>query len=313
MAMGLYHYRCFRDYDRALEKIERAAAERPDDTDVLGWKATIFKRQGRYDEAIQLRERIMELDPMDDGSVRELGVTYRLMREYARAIEAYDRAIAIAPDVASPHFRKAIIYFAWKGTTSEARASLEAMPSGAGEQDLARDAWFWLEFYEGRYEEALARAQAGPEMFADQLTLNSRASRSALCLEQLGRTAEANAAWKEDVELLEIEKQRRPDDFRVHLDLAMPLAALGRGEASLAAARRAMELMPMTKDVEAGPAPIESLLLAHLRLGQFDEAFAVLETLPQESPFTPARMRLDPRFESLVELPRFAELERRSN
>jgi TolB-like protein/Flp pilus assembly protein TadD/predicted Ser/Thr protein kinase len=313
MAMGLYHYRCFRDYDRALAQIERAAANRPNDTDVLGWKATIFKRQGKYDEAIRLRERIMELDPMADGSARELGVTYRLMREYAKSIEAYDRAIAIAPDVASPHFRKAFIYFAWKGTTPEARASLETMPSGAGETELANDAWFWLEYYEGRYEEALARARSGPEMFADQLTLNVRAALEALCLEQLGRPAEANAAWQEAVDFLEREKSQRPDDFRVHRDLAEPLAALGRGDEALAAARRAIELMPMTTDVEAGPAPLESLLMAHLRLGQFDEAFAALEPLPRESLLTVTRMRLDPRFESFVGLPRFAEFERRSN
>jgi TolB-like protein/tetratricopeptide (TPR) repeat protein len=310
MAMGLYHYRCFRDYDQALAQIERAAVGRPNDTDVLGWKATIFKRQGRYDEAIRLRERIVELDPMDDGSARELGVVYRLMREYDKSVEAYDRAIAIAPDVASPHFRKAEIYFAWKGATAEARASLEAMPTGAGETEMANSTWFWLEYYEGRYEEALARARSGPAMFSDQLTLNVRESLAALCLEQLDRTAEALAAWQKAIDALEAERVQRPDDFRVHLDLAEPLAALGREDEALAAARRATQLMPMTMDAEAGPAPLESLLIAHVRLGQFDEAFAVLESLPRESMLTPARLRLDPRFEALVRLPRFGELER---
>ena len=69
-------------------------------------------------------------------------------------------------------------------------------------------------------------------MFADQLTLNVRAALSALCLEQLNETTEAEAAWQEAVDLLEAEKRDRPDDFRIYLDIAVPLAALGRSDGS---------------------------------------------------------------------------------
>jgi Flp pilus assembly protein TadD len=295
-----------------LAEIDIAAAARPNDTDVLSWRATLNKRQGNSEESIRLNQRVLELDPMDGSSARELGVNYRLRREYEKAVEAYDRAIAIAPDVASPYFRQAFIYYSWKGTTGEARAALEAMPTPGGDEELANEAWFWLEFYEGRYEDALARAQSGPAMFADQLTLNVRSSWIAYCLEQLGRTAEAKVAWQETVDFLEAEMQKRPDDFRVHLDLAVPLAALGRGAEALESARRAVQLMPMSKDVEAGPAPLENLVRTHLRLGQVDEAFDALEELPRESSMSAPLVRLDPRLAALVQHPRFPEFERRS-
>jgi tetratricopeptide (TPR) repeat protein len=149
-------------------------------------------------------------------------------------------------------------------------------------------------------------------MFADQLTLNVRSSWIASCLEQLGRTAEAKVAWQEAVEFLEAEMQKRPDDFRVHLDLAVPLAMVGRGAEALESARRAVQLMPMSKDVEAGPAPLENLVRTHLRLGQVDEAFDALEELPRESTMSAPLVRLDPRLAALVQHPRFPEFERRS-
>ena len=301
MAMGLYHYRCFRDYDRALDEIAIAAAARPNDADVISWKATLNKRQGNFAESIRLHRRVLELDPMDHGAANEIGVTHRLAGDFEKAIEAYDLSMAIDPDLPAPYFRKAPVYFAWKGTTDEARAALEAMPRT--ESRLANQVWFWLEYFEGRYSDALARIESGPETFADQMTLNVRAALAALCLEQLDRSAEAEAAWQEAVDLLEAQRRERPEDFRVHLDIAVPLAALGRDDEALEAARRAIRLMPMSKDVEAAPAALEGLVLTHVRMGQYDEAIEALEALPAGSLLTVPAMRLDPRFERLVRTP----------
>jgi serine/threonine-protein kinase len=310
MAMGLYYYRCFRDYERALAEIAIAAAARPNDTDAMSWKATLNKRQGNFEESVRMNQRVLELDPMDSSAAAELAVTYRLAGDLQKAVEAYDLAIAIAPDVSSYYFRKASIYFAWKGTTAEARAALEAMPSSTGE--LENNAWFWLEFLEGRYAEALARIEAGPETFNDQLTLNVRPALSALCLEQLDKIAEAKTAWQEAVDLLEPQMRERPEDFRIHLDIAVPLAALGRDTEASDAARRAVQMMPISKDAEAARAPRENLVLTYLRLGQYDEAMDAVEALPSGSSLTVPRMRLDPRFRRLVEHPRFVEFAKRS-
>ena len=81
MALGLYYYRCFRDYNRALAEIEMAGRDRPNDTDVLSWKATLNKRQGNLDEAIRLNKRVLELDPMDHSAAQELGTVLLLQPE----------------------------------------------------------------------------------------------------------------------------------------------------------------------------------------------------------------------------------------
>lgn len=308
LAMGLYHYRCFRDYEPALEHIAIAAAARPNDSRIIGWRATINKRQGNFAEAIRLHRRVLDLDPMNHSLASEIGVSSQLMGNFAEAIEAYELAITIDPDPTPPYHDTAFLLFASKGATTEARAMLDRMPESDG--DLAARAWFWLEFFEGRYDEALARAASGPQVFADQLTLNVRDARMAQCLEQLGRTEEARRAWQRTVDFLEAEREARPEDFRVHLDVAVPLAALGRDAEALERARRAVELMPITLDAEAGIAPLENLVLTYVRLGRYEDAIEAIEALPRGTFLTVPWMRLDPRFEGLVEDPGFGALDR---
>jgi hypothetical protein len=44
-----------------------------------------------------------------------------------------------------------------------------------------------------------------------------------------------------------------------------------------------------------------------VRLGRYDAAFGAIDELPSASSLSGPRMRLDPRFEVLVEDPRFAK------
>lgn len=312
MAMGLYHYRCFRDYDRALAEIAIAAASRPNDTDVMSWRATLNKRQGNFDEAIRLQRRVLELDPTDFSAAAEIGVAHRLRGDLPAAIEAYELAHEIRPGEFELYGRHAQLHISWRGDTARSRAILEAMPKRESLPRQQRQ-WFWQEYLEGRFTDALERLDSIPETGVDQLTLNVRTSMAALCLEALGRDDEATAAWQEAVALLDAEKQARPRDFRVHLDLAVPLAALGRRDEALEAADRAIELMPLSKDVEAGIAPLANRFMTLVRIGRYDEALDAFEALPAGSFLTVPRLRIDPRFANFVESPGFVEFTRRSS
>jgi TolB-like protein/Flp pilus assembly protein TadD len=310
MAMGLYYYRCFRDYKRALAEIDIAGRDRPNDTDVISWKATLNKRQGNLREAVRLNRRVLELDPMDFTSATELGVIHMLLREYENAERSYDRAISIAPDVPSPYFSKANLYLSWKGSTAEARASFDAMPST--DLMLAQIGWFWLEYYDGRYRDALARLEGFPELLDEQTTLNARAALVAMCYEAIGESAQARASWEAAVDLLQSKVSENPEDFRAHSDFGIALAAVGRKEEALAAAARGVELMPPTKDAEAALAPASNLALTYTMLGEFDAAFEHMEEiLGKPGWLSIPRLRLDPRWKPLVRQPRFDDLARR--
>jgi len=311
MALGLYYYRCFRDYERALAEIEIAGRDRPNDTDVLSWKATLNKRQGNLEEAIRLNLRVLELDPMEYTAAQELGTTYYLNRNYVDSIAAHKRAISISPDVAGSYFYQIRSYLGWRGDTKSTRRVLDRMPSG----DLARSQGyrFQLEYLDGQYQTALELADGFPAFFEDQTTLRARSAKQALCYAALGDTARARVAREAAVDLLESKVAENPLDFRPYSDLGPILAALGRREPAITAARRAVELMPGSKDAEAAVRPADHLALTYALLGDSDTARMLVEERIQARPgiLSIPLMRLDPRWGGFVSTPQFQELARR--
>ncbi len=311
MALGLYYYRCFRDYARALTEIELAGRGRPADTEVLSWKATLNKRQGNLAEAIRLNRRVLELDPMDHTSAQELGTCLFLNREYEASIAAYERAIAISPDVPGSYYFPVRTYLSWRGDLESIRRVLARMP--AGDHILAQGYRFQLEYLDGRYAAALDIADAMPELFEDQITLHPRAAYQALCYEAMGDPARARAAREAAVTLLQGRAAEHPTDFRPYSDLGPILAALGRRDEAIAAAKRGVELMPAFRDAEAAVRPADNLALTYAVLGEHAAARPLVEERITARPglLSIPRLRLDPRWRGFVASPEFDEMARR--
>jgi Flp pilus assembly protein TadD len=102
-------------------------------------------------------------------------------------------------------------------------------------------------------------------------------------------------------------------DFRAYSDLGPILAALGRRDEAVAAARRAVELMPPARDAEAAVLPADNLALTYAMLGDYDKARALAEEriLARPGTLTVLKMRLDPRWEGFLASPQGQELVRR--
>ena len=93
--------------------------------------------------------------------------------------------------------------------------------------------------------------------------------------------------------------------------LGMIDAALGRKEDAIREGRRAVELLPVTKDALAGAAVLTNLAITYAWAGEKDLAITQLEEVIQiPSPVSYGQLRLhpfwdplrgDPRFEKLVE------------
>ena len=102
-------------------------------------------------------------------------------------------------------------------------------------------------------------------------------------------------------------------DFRPYSDLGPILAALGRRDEAIAAARRAVELMPGSKDAEAAVRPADNLALTYAILGEHDTARELVEERIQARPgqLSLTRLRLDPRWGKFVASADFQDLARR--
>jgi len=124
LAQGLFFYWGNRDYDHALESLEKAARLSPNSVDAFRFSAWVERRLGRWAEAIRHELRAAELDPRDWNPRDEAITTYILVRDYTAAEGLADRAIADFPERAD-YFRaiKAEAAFS-AGDLKAARASL---------------------------------------------------------------------------------------------------------------------------------------------------------------------------------------------
>ncbi|HXV59064.1 MAG TPA: protein kinase [Vicinamibacteria bacterium] len=308
VALGFYYYWVRSDYALAMREFEIAEAALPSNAEILEAKALVYRRQGRWDEAIAHFRRALPFSPRDASLIGEIGETYANTADYDEAIHYYDRAIALSPEEAWLFMAKAWTYWMWKGATAEARDTLEAMPPTKDTQSVWM--WFWQETFERDYDSALERLFATdaewigfPESYSPRPLLAAHAFRFS------GQPERARHAYEEARVLLEEEVKRWPDDPRRRAALGIACAALGRAEEAVREGRMALKLHPLTRDAFSGAYYVSELAFIYTLLGERASAIDLLEDLLQvPSLISVPMLELDPRWDPLRDEPRFQRM-----
>jgi TolB-like protein/Tfp pilus assembly protein PilF len=305
LALGYYYYHCRREYEEALEQFDIAAQHLPNQNEILEHVGWIRRRQSRWDEALDLHRQALELNPRDANLLYEMGSTCLFLRRYDDAEAYYDRVIALAPDQVWSYAMTALARWLKSGDLEGGRAALERMPDS--NEPTVQYMWLWQEFFEGQYRAALDRL-AGMSVETIEMPISTvpTAGLRATVYQFLGESERARVALEEAVAVLERELTRRPRDGRVHGALGPVYAALGRRDDALRAAKRAVELIPVSEDALRGPMQIELLARTYLALGEFDAALDQLEyvlSIPALVSVVP--LRIDPSWAPVRDHPRF--------
>jgi TolB-like protein len=119
MTQGIFHYRQ-REYSRAMQNFTRTQELQPNNGEAISYMGFVRRRQGRWNEAIIRQQEALQLDPRNHVWMYDLGESYADTRQYAEAEVYYNRAIALAPDVAEYYVAKALQRLLWKGNTDQA-------------------------------------------------------------------------------------------------------------------------------------------------------------------------------------------------
>lgn len=312
-ALGLYEYWGHRDYADAAAQLELARRALPNSATVELIIASIARRQGRWDEAVALFRTATLLDPHSEFAFNQLAVTYESMHRYADADLAYAGAIAVSRDPVGNRVAQAFNQLMWKGDPVPLRAALAALAPGS-------DAYISniMTMY---FERWLARDYAGAAKIVeadkaddwvdpDNIVLPRRLY-LAWALQAAGDTAKATAAYAEVATRVRATLVERPDDADLHLALGFAYAGLGRKPEAVAEGERAVALMPVSKDALTGPDMLASQAQLYVRVGQPDQAIAVIGrvlSIPYGAPLSSALLQLDPAWDPLRDDPRFKAL-----
>ena len=128
-------------------------------------------------------------------------------------------------------------------------------------------------------------------------------------LEMMGQVEEARARYTSALQVLETEIENRLDDDRILSALGIVYAGLDRKEEAIRAGKRAVELLPVSRNAVSGPFRIMDLAFIYALTGESDAALDQIEYLLSiPSWFSTSFLRLEPQWDSLRDHPRYQAL-----
>jgi TolB-like protein/class 3 adenylate cyclase len=311
LSLAKHLYWGYLDYDHAREELKLAQQSLPNDAlsfEILGF---IDRRQGRWAESTKNLERAIELDPQNSGFLKQLADSYVCLRQYADAERVLDRGIAVAPKDSNMRAYRAAIELYWHADPHPLSSTIRAIIA-EDSREAKNIAQLWLEVSlcerdsDGARRALAALPIAGcyddfipfPRIWCEGVVAQMRDDKAA-----------ANAAFttarNEAAKLI----ADQPDYAEALCVLGMADAALGNKEDAIREGRRAVELVPISKNAIEGALLIRYLAVIYAWTGEKDRALKRLDEAAKIPSFLSyGELRLHPRWDALRGDPRFAKI-----
>jgi tetratricopeptide (TPR) repeat protein len=320
LAQGYYYYHGLEDYDRALEEFLIAAESLPNESMVSNALGLVYRRLGRWEDAISAFEKAGELDPKSYGPKSNLGDVLAVQKRFAEAERMYEQALMIAPDVVDTYRWNAWNLLYWKGAIQEARKFLKRCPKQDHFYMVSTQAW--CDYYDRNYEGVLAHLEG--RVF-DNLTFEARRQLLLGCAyRRLNQQEAARRALESVAEIQELQLENLPEGPRSRnldmVELALAYALLERKDDAIHMAQLGVDLN--AHDAFEGPGWLALLAWVHVFSGENDMALKLMEKLldtphaysvPYAWSITAAVLRYHPDLDPLRDHSRFKDLLRRIN
>jgi TolB-like protein/Tfp pilus assembly protein PilF len=298
-----------RDLAHALIEFAEARIRSPNDSEVPFFISLVKRRQGKWDEAIELQRQALNLDPLNFEIRVNLARSYRSLRKFPEARDAADRALAVKAGNPDVLWMKAEICSA-EGDLEQAEQLVNSVPNDhipmvGGSLLFGR--YIPLCISRQKFEQAIARISTElkgknslpPEMVAVE---NAR-------IAQIKFYAGNLPVTRPLLEQARRELKAGKTVFPVRYTLIETDALLGlRDEVH----QEAEAFLQMTQDdLYAGPIASEVAARGYAILGDAERAIPLLQhalSVPYFEAITPACLRFDPAWDRIRGNPRFQEL-----
>jgi TolB-like protein/class 3 adenylate cyclase len=305
-------YYGYRDYDGALKELELARQTLPNSAEILELTGYILRRRGKSEEGLQFIQRALDVDPRNFYTLGQIAISYGYLRRYGEETAVLDRAITVKPDDVETRAAREVISLDWKADTRPLHRVIdEIRAQNPGAVQNIADVWVLCAFAE-RDPAGLANAlrALGSNAWGDNATRLSVSLGEALLARLQHDEEKARAAFTRAREEQQKLVQADPNFAPPICILGLIDAGLGRKKEALAEAQRALDLMPVTKDISNGTDMLQYGAIVAAWAGEKDLAcerlsaavshpsvlsYGRLKLLPWWDP-----LRGDPRFEKIV-------------
>jgi serine/threonine-protein kinase len=312
MAMGVYHYHQ-RDWSAALERLELALQGLPNSAALWLRIGYLHRREGNWDQADMARARAQELNPRSTSVWEDLGGgTFTISRRYPEAVQAYERALILAPDLHLAAIRRAHVFLRWRGEFDSLVVTLDGFSQDVDLGPAGTGSYQHAEYHRlnRQPDSVLAVVQAWPQ---PEISFQNAYVHSSLyegwAHQMTGNTDLALASFNQAREFFDSLAREIPEDWRVHASLGLALAGLGERGGALREADWLQESEIYQDDAFLGPRLRDARGMILAQIGEADLAIEEVERLLSRPSWVSAHtFRLDPRWDSLREDPRFMAL-----
>jgi TolB-like protein/Tfp pilus assembly protein PilF len=310
LARADFLYRCYLDYEKARAELAIAQRALPNNSEIFELTGYIDRRQGLWNESARNLQRALALDPRNFFMLQQIALSYQEFRQFRAMAAALDRALALVPRDLDTQITRASVDLEWRADPRPLRENIRTIltENPAAAPDLAAQ-WFYLALCE-RDSAAVTQALAAIPASGTSADLNfPRSWCEGVAARAKGDAATAQAAFLAARTELERTVSEQPGYAPALCVLGLIDAALGSKDEAIREGRRAVELLPITKDSVDGAELVKYLGVIYALVGDKDLAIQQIgATLQIPSTLSYGNLKLHPYWDALRGDPRFEKI-----
>jgi len=314
IALANYYYIGFLDYTKALDQLDQASELMSDHTRIDFRTAVIYRRMGKWEEALERFEMALEKDPRSQVFIYNLSETYFCLGRYQEALEQVKTVRSIEPGSIISYEIEMFTYLLRDGNTVKAKEVLiEAARLGIGHEVLENALYLnpvSIYLYDEDFQGALDFLDS--EVWEGEFSILYYYPKSLLqgwICDLMGYSERADAYYSSARMKLDSLIGIYPEDPRYSGAMGVACAGLGDKVNAIGHGKKAVELRSLEKDAFFGLTRIEELAWMYVMVEEYDAALEQIEILlSHPGPHSAPLLKLDPKWKPLWDHPEFIRL-----